>query len=376
MPDLPTTLDGVRVETVTTGIIVAALAADDRFPRPVPIGVSAGLADVATGTLGARVTDRHERLRALEQPRLRGRQHGEHRRPDHPARPDDGRWHRPGRSHRDARRLPDDRLQRRHEHDGRRDRADDDRRRRHRDASRTATARRARTTVPAFIGMGVQKYGRTTGLTARDRSHAVNVSVDVCYFPLGELLLPGYEARFVNQFSIVARPVQRRRGLRLAHRHAGRATSRSGCSSPAATDSPSRTRSMPCCSASASRSTARRRADGPPGAPTGLSARRRRRAGRALLDAHRASTAARRSRATRCIAGTSPDPTSVLTANASARRRATWTRCRTNGTTYYYKVSARTPTARARSRTRPRRPRSALVPPVEPLPDRRQLRPR
>ena len=32
-------------------------APTDRFPRPVPIGVSSGLAGVATGTLGVRVTD-------------------------------------------------------------------------------------------------------------------------------------------------------------------------------------------------------------------------------------------------------------------------------------------------------------------------------
>ena len=39
-----------------TGIIEAR-APTDRFPRPVPIGVSSGLAGVATGTLGVRVTD-------------------------------------------------------------------------------------------------------------------------------------------------------------------------------------------------------------------------------------------------------------------------------------------------------------------------------
>ena len=54
--DVPTTLDGVPVRTVVTGMIVAR-SATLRYPRPVPIGVSTGLADVATGTLGARVTN-------------------------------------------------------------------------------------------------------------------------------------------------------------------------------------------------------------------------------------------------------------------------------------------------------------------------------
>ena len=52
----PTTVDGVRVHAVVTGMIVAR-SAKLRYPRPVPIGVSTGLADVATGTLGARVTN-------------------------------------------------------------------------------------------------------------------------------------------------------------------------------------------------------------------------------------------------------------------------------------------------------------------------------
>jgi len=53
---IPSVLDGVPVEHALTGIIEPR-APTDRFPRPVPIGVSAGLAGVATGTLGVRVTD-------------------------------------------------------------------------------------------------------------------------------------------------------------------------------------------------------------------------------------------------------------------------------------------------------------------------------
>ena len=55
--DVPATLDGVEVDSVTTGIIEARSAPTDRFPRPVPIGVSAGLHDFGSGTLGARVAD-------------------------------------------------------------------------------------------------------------------------------------------------------------------------------------------------------------------------------------------------------------------------------------------------------------------------------
>src|SRR5262249_38904686 len=53
----PDALDGVPVESITTGILQARSLPTDRFPRPVPIGVSGGLAGVATGTLGVRVTD-------------------------------------------------------------------------------------------------------------------------------------------------------------------------------------------------------------------------------------------------------------------------------------------------------------------------------
>ena len=59
---LPATVAGVPVVTEVTGPILA-YSADDAadpkrsFPRPVPIGVSAGHPAVTAGTLGARVTD-------------------------------------------------------------------------------------------------------------------------------------------------------------------------------------------------------------------------------------------------------------------------------------------------------------------------------
>ena len=58
---LPASVDGVAVVPEVTGPIVAYAddAADPKrgFPRPVPIGVSAGHPSITAGTLGARVTD-------------------------------------------------------------------------------------------------------------------------------------------------------------------------------------------------------------------------------------------------------------------------------------------------------------------------------
>ena len=55
------------------------------------------------------------------------------------------------------------------------------------------------TTVPAFVGMAVQKYGRTTGHT-RGIVDAINGTFDICYEPLGPFCLTA--ARFVNQIVI------------------------------------------------------------------------------------------------------------------------------------------------------------------------------
>ncbi len=54
---LPQSLDGLTVETQVTGRFTAqqALTPTDRWPRPVPIGVSVAHVDVTGGTLGARV---------------------------------------------------------------------------------------------------------------------------------------------------------------------------------------------------------------------------------------------------------------------------------------------------------------------------------
>jgi hypothetical protein len=53
---LPASLDDVPVGVEVTGMFVAR-APTDRFPRPVPIGVSTGHPAITAGTIGARVTD-------------------------------------------------------------------------------------------------------------------------------------------------------------------------------------------------------------------------------------------------------------------------------------------------------------------------------
>lgn len=55
------------------------------------------------------------------------------------------------------------------------------------------------TTVPAVIGMPLQKYGRTTGLT-RGTIDAINVEIVVCYETVFELC--SLEANFVNQIAV------------------------------------------------------------------------------------------------------------------------------------------------------------------------------
>ena len=60
---IPESLEGVRVRTKVTGRFYAVQdpptepSRTDRWPRPVPIGVSTGHPDITAGTIGARVTD-------------------------------------------------------------------------------------------------------------------------------------------------------------------------------------------------------------------------------------------------------------------------------------------------------------------------------
>jgi PKD repeat protein len=64
---LPPVLDGVTVVPEVTGMFTARQDPNprDRFPRPVPIGVSTGHPDVTAGTIGARVRDAQGNVYAL-----------------------------------------------------------------------------------------------------------------------------------------------------------------------------------------------------------------------------------------------------------------------------------------------------------------------
>ena len=62
---LPKSLDSVPVEVVVTGKFYARYDPKDRQDRPVPIGVSTGHPDITAGTIGARVTDAAGNVYAL-----------------------------------------------------------------------------------------------------------------------------------------------------------------------------------------------------------------------------------------------------------------------------------------------------------------------
>ena len=201
VPDLPADLDGGPVESVTTGIIQPRSAPTDRFPRPVPIGVSGGLAGVATGTLGVRVTDGTNMYVLSNNHVLAGINTASIGDPI--IQPGDA----------DGGSDPGDRIAtlaayQTIDFNGGINTMD------------AAIARSSTTnlgtstpadgygtpsavTTPAFIGQAVQKYGRTTGLQLGNVT-ATDVSVDVCYLPIGDFCLE--QARFGGQFSISPGP--------------------------------------------------------------------------------------------------------------------------------------------------------------------------
>jgi len=63
---IPKTLDGVAVQVVVTGKIYALVDPTAKFPQPVPIGVSTGnVGECSAGTIGCRVTDTQGNVYAL-----------------------------------------------------------------------------------------------------------------------------------------------------------------------------------------------------------------------------------------------------------------------------------------------------------------------
>ena len=201
VPDLPDSLDDVPVQAVTTGVLQPR-APTDRFPRPVPIGVSSGLAGVATGTLGARVTNGTDVFALSNNHVFAGINSGSTG--DGIIQPGDV----------DGGSDPDDRIATLADYEPI-----------NFDAGSTNTIDAAigltsagdvgtatppdgygapsSTTATAFVGQAVQKYGRTTGLQLGTVAET-DVTVDVCYLPIFDFCLE--EARFVHQFSITPGP--------------------------------------------------------------------------------------------------------------------------------------------------------------------------
>lgn len=65
IPGIPGVLDGIAVNTKVTGRFYALQSTTDRWPRPVPIGVSTGHPAITAGTIGARVKDSANNVYAL-----------------------------------------------------------------------------------------------------------------------------------------------------------------------------------------------------------------------------------------------------------------------------------------------------------------------
>jgi uncharacterized repeat protein (TIGR01451 family) len=194
---LPRILDGFPVETVVTGMIVALTDPQARQPRPVPTGVSVGHPDITAGTIGFRVTDGTD-VYILSNNHVLANQNN--------ASIGDAALQ-PGPT--DGGSEPADQIGTLHDFvpidfsgDNQVDAA----------IALTTTdnlqastptddgyGAPSATTVPASVGMQVQKYGRTTGLTQGEVSE-INVTVTVCYRPIFIFCLQS--ATFVNQIGI------------------------------------------------------------------------------------------------------------------------------------------------------------------------------
>jgi fibronectin type 3 domain-containing protein len=356
--DVPASLEGVDVDSVVTGIIEAR-APTDRFPRPVPIGVSSGLAGVATGTLGVRVTDGTNVYALSNNHVFAGINTASIGDPIiQPGDVDGGS-------------DPADRIGTLYAYQA----IDFNGGNNTMDAAlalttaaNTGTATPAdgygtpsNVTAAATIGMAVQKYGRTTGFQLGS-VEATNVSVDVCYLLIFEFCLQ--EARFVGQISVSP-------GTFSAPGDSGSLIVTQGGNQPVALlfaggdgltiGSPI----DPVLQRFGVTIDGRPPGDGPPGAPTGLAAVGG--DGSVSLSWNAPSfDGGSDLTGYRVYRGTSPGAETFLESTGTGTSFVDFTA--QNGTTYYYKVSAENALGEGQLSGEVQATPSDLVPPVLPLP--------
>jgi fibronectin type 3 domain-containing protein len=359
---IPSDVDGVDVVQVRSTRFDPRASPTDRWPRPVPIGVSSGLADFATGTLGARVTNGTNVYALSNNHVFAGVNTASIGDPITQPGPDDGGSD------------PDDRIATLADYQEIDFNGGDN----VMDAAIAVTTAGdvgtatppdgygAPSTTPttATIGMGVQKYGRTTGLqqgTVQD----VNLSVDVCYFPLGDQCFPGYEARYVNQISVSP-------GTFSAPGDSGSLMVTQGGNQPVALlfagdgtltiGNPI----IPVLQRFNVTIDGTPAGPGPPGAPTGLSAT----PGDASVSLSWSAPSFDGGSAVtgyKLYRGTSPNPTNVVATLPPTPTSYPDTGL-TNGTTYYYKVSAVNANGEGPASGQASATPNVLVPPSDPLP--------
>ena len=198
IPGIPSALEGVPTKVEVTGMVIAYADPTARFPRPVPIGVSTGHPDITAGTIGCRVTD-GTYVYALSNNHIYANEND--------ANIGDAALQ-PGPY--DGGQDPGDAIGTLYDFepiffDGRDNTID------------AAIAISSESDigcstpvdgyvipgsdpVAASIGLDVQKYGRTTGLTQGEVSE-IGVTVDVCYQTKGPFLCVK-SAKFVDQIAI------------------------------------------------------------------------------------------------------------------------------------------------------------------------------
>jgi PKD repeat protein len=196
--NIPANLEKVPVQVEVTGQFVARLSTTDRWPRPVPIGISTGHPDITAGTISCRVTDGTD-VYALSNNHVYANAN-DATIGDEVIQP--GTY--------DGGSLSNDFIGVLHDFEpidfsGGDNTIDAAIAMSTTDLLSAATpgdgyGTPGKAIVSAGLGMLVQKYGRTTGWTHGQIS-GINVTVNVCYESLGGIFCIK-QARFVNQITI------------------------------------------------------------------------------------------------------------------------------------------------------------------------------